>query len=393
MPKAHATLSPSAAVRWINCPGSVRIAEMLPPAPSSTYADEGTLAHLFAEHKVLLASGEITKKYYDQRLKNALKSDYYCGEMEEATDYYRDRVMEIYCEGLKKDPSATVMVEQRLDLSDWAPECFGTADAVVIAGDTIEVIDLKYGKGVKVEAPGNPQLRLYGLGAASLFGDLYEFKKVRMTIIQPRLDHVSTEEMGLVELYSWADMVVKPAARAALDRTAAAPTACGDWCRWCPAKATCRTRAKAQLELAKYDFQKPALLQSDEIGDVLRRAEELQKWVADVQGYALDQALQGEHYDGWKLVEGRSIRKYADDVRVAEALNAAGWEDALIYERKLLGLTAMEKLVGKKKLTETLGDLIVKPAGKPVLVPESDKRPEINAAESAKTDFAEAADG
>jgi hypothetical protein len=278
-------------------------------------------------------------------------------------------------------------------VSDWAPEGFGTADAVGIAGDTIEVIDLKYGKGVRVEAPGNPQLRLYGLGAASLFGDLYEFKRVRMTIIQPRLDHVSTEEMGLVELYGWADMVVKPAARAALDRTAAAPTACGEWCRWCPAKATCRTRAEAMLELAKYDFALPPTLSRDEIGEVLRRAEELQKWTADVQGYALEQALAGEHYDGWKLVEGRSIRKYADDVKVAEKLNAAGWEDALIYERKLLGLTAMEKLVGKKKLTETLGDLIVKPAGKPVLVPTSDKRPEINASESAKTDFAEAADG
>lgn len=388
MPKAHATLSPSAAARWINCPGSVGISAQLPPAPSSTYADEGTLAHLIAEFKIALATGEITKKYYDQRLAKAFRSEYYCGEMEEATDYYQDRVMEIYCEGLKKDPSATVMVEQRLDLSDWAPECFGTADAVVIAGDTIEVIDLKYGKGVRVEAPGNPQLRLYGLGAASLFGDLYDFKKVRMTIIQPRLDHVSTEEMGVVELYSWAAMVVKPAAAAALDRTAAAPTACGEWCRWCPAKATCRTRAEAMLELAKYDFQKPALLQADEIGEVLRRAEELQKWTADVRGYALEQALAGEHYDGWKLVEGRSIRKYADDVKVAEALNAAGWEDALIYERKLLGLTAMENLVGKKKLTETLGDLIVKPAGKPVLVPASDKRPEINATESAKTDFA-----
>ena len=147
------------------------------------------------------------------------------------------------------------------------------------------------------------------------------------------------------------------------------------------------------LELAKYDFALPPTLSRDEIGEVLRRAEELQKWTADVQGYALDQALAGEHYDGWKLVEGRSIRKYADDVKVAEKLNAAGWEDALIYERKLLGLTNMEKLVGKKKLAETLGDLIVKPAGKPVLVPASDKRPEINAAESAKTDFAEAADG
>ena len=388
MPKAHAKLSPSAAARWIGCPGSVALSEQCPPAPSSDYAEEGTLAHLLAEHKVLLTSGEITQWYYDKRLKNALKSRYYCGEMEEATDYYRDRVMEIYCEGLKKDQSTELLVEQQFRLDDWVPGCFGTSDAVVIAGDTIEVIDLKYGKGVRVDAVENPQLRLYGLGAAALFGDLYDLKRVRMTIIQPRLDHVSTEELGIVELYSWANMVVKPAARAALDRTAQAPTACGEWCRWCPAKAICRTRAEAQLDLARYEFQKPPLLQKEEIGEILREAEELQRWAADVQAYALEQALQGEHFDGWKLVEGRSVRKYADDLKVAEKLMAAGYDEALLYERKLLGLTAMEKLVGKKKLATTLGDLIVKPAGNPVLVPLSDKRPEINASESAKSDFA-----
>lgn len=383
--KKHARLSPSAAARWINCPGSVALSELCPPPGSSDYADEGTLAHLIAENKVLLASDEITQTFYDKRLENALKSQYYCGEMEEATDYYRDRVMEIYCEGLKKDSAAELMVEQRFDLGLWIPECFGTSDAVVIAGDTIEVIDLKYGKGVKVDAVGNPQLRLYGLGAAALYSGVYDLEKVRMTIIQPRLDHVSTEELSMVELFDWAKKTVKPAAKAALGKNA--PTACGDWCRWCPAKATCRTRAEKQLDLARYEFQKPPLLQPDEIGEILREAEELQKWAADVQAYALEQALAGEHYDGWKLVEGRSVRKYADELKVADTLRANGWEDALIYERKLLGLTAMEKLVGKKKLTETLGELIVKPAGKPVLVPASDKRPEINAVASAKEDF------
>ena len=385
MPKAHAKLSPSAAARWINCPGSIALSELCPPPGSSDYADEGTLAHLLAEGKVLLGADEITPTYYNKRLKKAMESQYYGGEMEEATTYYAEQVMLIYCEWLKKDQEAELLVEQRFSLEEWVPDCFGTSDAVVIAGDVIEVIDLKYGKGVKVDAVGNPQLRLYGLGAAAMFRELYDLKTVRMTIIQPRLDHVSTEELGLIELYSWADMVVKPAAKAALGKDA--PTACGDWCRWCPAKATCRTRAEKQLELAVYDFQDPPLLQPEEIGDVLRQAEELQKWVADVQAYALEQALAGEHYDGWKLVEGRSVRKYADELKVAEKLRADGWEDAMIYERKLLGLTAMEKLVGKKKLTETLGELIVKPAGKPVLVPQTDKRPEINAAASAKEDF------
>ena len=388
MPKAHAKLSPSAAARWINCPGSVALSELCPPPGSSDYADEGTLAHLIAEHKVLLTSGEITQAYYDKRLENALQSQFYCGEMEEATTYYMDNVMEIYCEGLKKDQSAELLVEQRFSLDEWVPGCFGTSDAVVIAGDTIEVIDLKYGKGVRVDAAGNPQLRLYGLGAASLYSDIYDLKKVRMTIIQPRLDHVSTEELSLTDLQEWAVEVVAPAAKAALGKDA--PFACGDWCRWCPAKATCRKRAEANLELARYEFQKPPLLQPDEIGEILREAEELQKWAADVQAYALEQTLQGEHFDGWKLVEGRSVRKYADDLKVAETLIAAGYDEALLYERKLLGLTAMEKLVGKKKLTTTLGDLIVKPAGKPVLVPLSDKREEISTTESAREDFKDA---
>jgi hypothetical protein len=218
-----------------------------------------------------------------------------------------------------------------------------------------------------------------------LFGDLYDLDTVRMTIIQPRLDHISTEELPLAALYAWAENVVRPAATAAMGESA--PTACGDWCRWCPAKAVCRTRAEKQLELAAFEFKRPALLSSEEIADILGRAEALQQWVSDVEAYALQSALDGTTYAGWKLVEGRSVRKYADDLKVAETLKAAGYDEALLYERKLLGLTAMEKLVGKKKLTETLGDLIVKPAGKPVLVPESDKRPPINTTEAAKSDF------
>lgn len=383
MPKAHAKLSPSAAVRWINCPGSVALSDLCPPPGSSDYADEGTAAHSLAELKVLMKANPLS--VIDQKKIDAVKgSQYYCGEMEEATTYYTDRVMEIYCDGLKKDEAAEILVEQRFSLDEWVPGCFGTSDAVVIAGNTIEVVDLKYGKGIRVDAAENPQLRLYGLGAASLFGDLYDFDTVRMTIVQPRLDHVSTEELSLNGLKQWAEETVKPAAKAALGKDA--PLACGDWCRWCPAKATCRKRAEENLKLAQYEFADPPLLQPEEIGDILRQAEELQKWAADVQAYALEQALQGEHYDGWKLVEGRSTRRYADDIKVAEKLRSAGWEDAMIYERKLLGLTAMEKLVGKKKLVTMLGELIVKPAGKPVLVPASDKRPEIN---NAKEDFAD----
>lgn len=388
MPKSHAKLSPSAAERWINCPGSIRLSDQCPPAGSSDYADEGTLAHAIAELKLLRDAAEMTPADYSEALRAELELDagkYWCGEMDEATDFYAGVVREELA-ALGED-DAELMVEQHFQLEPWIPKGFGTSDAVIIGGDTIEVIDLKYGKGVKVEAPGNPQLRLYGLGAAALFGDIYDFSRVRMTIIQPRLDRISSEELSLSDLRTWAEEVVKPAAKLALGKDG--PTHSGDWCRWCPAKAVCRTRAEEQLELARYDFQEPDLLSPEEIGDVLARAEALQKWAADVQGYALEQALAGEHFEGWKLVEGRSVRKYADELKVAQALQKAGYPEAALYERKLYGITAMEKIIGKKQMAALLGDLIIKPAGKPVLVPESDRREEINTAASAAADFKE----
>ena len=381
----HARLSPSASHRWINCPGSVHLAEQCPPQTGSAYTAEGTEAHALAELKLRKFNEEGTGDFFDKKLeKSRSEFEYYCGEMEEATDFYFDIVTEKLIEG---GPDAELMIEQRFSLDKWVPDSFGSADAVIIAGHTIEVCDLKYGKGVKVDAVGNPQLRLYGLGAAELFGDLYDFDTVRVTIIQPRLDHVSTEEISLAELRDWAEKWVAPAAKLAMSNTD--EVHCGDWCQFCPAKSICRERAEANLELARHDFKKPALLTDEEIGEILRQAEEVQKWVADVSAYALEQALAGKQYDGWKLVEGRSIRKYADEIKVADTLRAAGYDDAMLYERKLNGITSMEKLVGKKKLTELLGDLLVKPAGKPVLVPESDKREAINTAESAKSDFTE----
>ena len=382
MPTKHARLSASSAFRWINCPGSVALSDQCPTPASSSYADEGTLAHAIGELKLRYANDEISKRQLNAKMKPLLQSEYYCGEMEEATGYYADAVIEAL-EAAGED--AELMIEQQFSLDRWVPEGFGTSDAVVIGGGVIQVIDLKYGKGIKVDARNNPQLRLYGLGAANLFDSLYDFDTVRMTIIQPRLDHISTEELPLSELLAWAEDDVKPRAQMAMDGTDY--TAVGDWCRFCPAKAVCRKRAEYNLSIAKDDFRNPPLLSDEEIGEVLRRADELQHWVKDVGDYALEQALAGKQYDGWKLVEGRSVRKYADDLKVAEALKAAGYDEAMLYERKLYGISAMEKIVGKKRLTETLGDLIMKPAGKPVLVPESDKREAINTAEAAKADF------
>lgn len=380
----HARLSPSASHRWMNCPGSVHLAEQCPPQGGSSYTEEGTQAHALAELKLRQFNDEGSSDFFAKQLENARNEfEYYCGEMDEATNFYFDIVTEKVIEG---GPDAELMIEQRFSLDKWVPDSFGSADAVIIAGHTIEVCDLKYGKGVKVDAVGNPQLRLYGLGAAELFGDLYDFDTVRVTIIQPRLDHVSTEEISLEDLRAWAENEVAPKAQMAMNNSDVVQ--CGDWCQFCPAKAICRARAEANLELARYDFKKPALLTDEEIGEVLRQAEEVQKWVSDVSAYALEQVLAGKQYDGWKLVEGRSIRKYADEIKVADTLKAAGYDEAMLYERKLNGITNMEKLVGKKKLTELLGNLLVKPAGKPVLVPESDKREAINTTEAAKADFA-----
>lgn len=380
MPNVHSRYPASASARWINCPGSIRLSDQCQTEDNgSTYAEEGSVAHEAAEIKIRIATDKTVKA---DDLKKVMKSEYWDGEMDEATDYYRDVVLERYnAAGM----GAELMVEQRVDYSDYAPHGFGTSDAVIVNDDTIEVIDLKYGKGIKVSAQGNPQMRLYALGALEIFGDLYDFQNVRYTIIQPRLDHVSAEEITVEELVAWGNNVVKPAAEAAARPDA--PIRAGEHCRWCPAKAICRERAEANLALARYDFKRGDLLGDEEISDILTRADELARWVSDIQEYALAQAMDGKEYDGWKLVEGRSVRKYADDLKVADALQAAGYDEAMLYERKLLGITAMEKLVGKKKLTETLGDLIIKPAGKPVLVPASDKREAINTAAGAAADF------
>lgn len=385
MPKYHAKCSASKAERWMNCPGSIALEEKCPPEKPSGYADEGTLAHALAELRIRagLTDDKLDPETYVNEYDRIRNDPMFSAEMDECTKSYYDLIYEA---AMAAGPDAEVLVEQRFRLDKWIPEGFGTSDAVLISGDTIEVFDFKYGKGVKVDAPGNPQLRLYGLGAATLFGDLYDFETVRMTIVQPRLDHVSTEVMPLADLLKWADEEVAPKAKAAMKGTDELHA--GGWCRWCPAKAVCRARAEEQLALAREDFSFEAgpLLTDEEIGEVLAAAEELAKWVKDISDYAYEEAKAGRKFAGWKLVEGRANRKYADDQKVADTLVSAGYDEAMLYERKLYGITAMEKLVGKKRLSEVLGDLIIKPKGKPVLVPESDKRPELN---SVTDDFKE----
>ena len=273
MPTKHARCSASAAYRWINCPGSVALSDQCPDPGSSSYADEGTVAHSLAELKLRHVLHEITDAQYKKRLAKIQQDDYYNGEMDEATDFYVETVLEEFAAA---GEGAELMIEQQLSLEQWIPEGFGTSDVVIVSNTQIQVIDLKYGKGIKVEAKNNPQLRLYGLGAVSLFGDLYDFDTVKTTVVQPRLDHVDSEVIILKELLLWGEEEVAP--RAIMAMEGSDYFVAGDWCRFCPAKARCRKRAEFNLELARMEFQKPPLLSDEEIGEVLAKADHLQKW-------------------------------------------------------------------------------------------------------------------
>lgn len=377
MPEVHARLSASGAHRWMNCTPSVKLEEQFPDK-GSEYAAEGTLAHSMGETIIRYNNGEITKKAFSTRMNKFRKDELYDKSMEDYIADYANTVWEIFNEVKENCPDAQLLVEQRLDFSEYVPDGFGTGDIVIIADDTIQVIDLKYGKGVGVSAVNNPQLRLYGIGAYLEHGMLYDIQRMKTTIVQPRLENVSTEELTVEELLKWAEEEVRPKAELAMKGEGEFCT--GDHCRFCKAKAVCRARADENLELERLNFKKPELLEDWEIGEILQRADELNSWVKDITDYAFDQALNhGKKFEGWKLVEGRSNRKYADEEAVMITLSDAGYSYASITKApQLIGITDMTKLLGKKKFEELLSAHIVKPEGKPVLVPETDKRPELN---------------
>lgn len=388
MPDVHARLSASGSHRWMACTPSANLESQFPDK-TSEYAEEGTFAHSLAELIMRYNNHELTKAAFTRKLNKMKENPFYSKEMEDYIDSYAHHVWEQFNEAKANCPDAQLMFEQRLDFSEYVPEGFGTGDVVIIADDMVQIIDLKYGKGVGVSAEGNSQLRLYGLGAYLEHSMLYDIRRVKMTIIQPRLENISTEELTAEELLQWGETVVKPKARMAMNGEGEFQV--GDHCRFCKAYATCRAQKEHQLELAKYEFVEGDLLSEEEIGDVLSRADALVKWAEAIKEYAFDQALNhGQHYDGWKLVEGRSNRKYLDEEQVAQTLLAAGFKEEDIYKPKeLQGITAMEKILGKKAFGTTLDGLIIKPEGKPVLVPASDKRPEINTADSAAEDFSD----
>ena len=367
----HALLSASASKQWLNCPPSAKLCSEIEDR-ASPYAQQGTDAHELCEYKVQVALG-------NKATDPTENLEYFDAEMENCTDEYRNYVVEQLEEAKKFCNDPIVLVEQRLDFSKWVPQGFGTGDCLIVADDVLHIIDFKYGLGVIVNAEHNPQMMCYGLGALDIYDGIYDIKTVKMTIFQPRRDNVSTFTMSKDELLSWADTVLAPTAKLAFEGKGEFKA--GDHCTFCKIKATCRKRAEYNLQLAQYDFEMPANLDETEIAAILPKVDDLVSWVNDIKEYALQQALSGTKYDGYKVVEGKSNRKYVDEGAVASIVTDAGYDP---YEKKLLGITAMTSLLGKTKFAELLGELIEKPQGKPTLVPETDKRPELN---TAKDDF------
>lgn len=374
MPDQHALLSASGAHRWLACPPSARLEADL-PGTTSDAAEQGTAAHALAEWKLrrALHDAPTTKPV----------SDWIDTEMEALTDDYVSFVQERLRHARDTCGDPTVLIEQRLDFSHVVPGGFGTGDCVIIAEPALEVIDFKYGQGVLVEAEKNPQLMLYALGALEAFGALYDIREVTLTIYQPRRANISTWTLPVAELETWAEQIVKPTAT--LAASGGGEFASGEWCRFCKLASTCRARAEANLAIAKYEFAPPAELTDAEIADVLAKVPQLKAWAADVEAHALSLAVnQGKTWPGFKLVEGRSIRKYTNEQAVAQVAEAAGVTD--IWEQKLKTITALEKQLGKQRFGELFGDVVIKPAGKPTLVPESDKRPALTTRD-AVTEF------
>ncbi|NEZ76669.1 DUF2800 domain-containing protein [Clostridium botulinum] len=375
----HAILSASGASRWLACPPSARLEENY-PNKSSEFAKEGTLAHELGELGLKKNLELISTRKYNSEFKKIEADKLFTKDMPDYVEVYIDTCMEKVAEAKAKTPDALFKIEQRLDFSEWVPDGFGTGDFVIIADGTMEICDLKYGKGVPVSAVNNKQMRLYALGAIAEFSFLYDIENIKMTIIQPRLDSISTDEMSVESLLKWAEEELKPIAKLAYEGKG--EFCIGEHCGFCRVIAKCKAQEKHNMELAKYDFEEPKTLDNNDIGFILSRVDNLVNWASKVKEYALEQALQGEEFDGFKVVEGRSNRKWTDEDKIGEILLGQGFLENIIYTKKLTGITNMEKAIGKKEVNRLLGDYIIKPQGKPTLATITDKRPVYNSAEA-----------
>lgn len=378
---AHALLSASGSHKWLHCTPSARLEASIHEG-TSTYAEEGTLAHEMCELKLrktfIVGMGART---YQSHLKKIKDKPLFSEEMLQYTDSYVD-----YIKGLAHEFSMPpyVAIEKRVDYSDYAPEGFGTADCILIAGRVLHIIDFKYGKGVKVSAERNTQLMLYALGACSIYGFLYDFDTVKMVIVQPRMGEPSEWSMSTQELLAWGDDVKPIAAKAFAGEGDFVPD---DHCKFCRAKVVCRARADTHLSLDEFNTQLPPIITDEEVGLILHRARNLAKWLKHVEAYALDKLLSGGEIPGWKAINGVGRRAISDVGGAHKVLIDAGYAEEMLYNKNPITLTEAEALVGgAKKLTELIGSYIIKPPGAPILALESDKR---EAVKTAADDFSD----
>lgn len=363
----HALLSASSAHKWISCPPSALLSKKFEDT-SSSFAQEGTDAHTLAQYKLEKLLGLETKDPTESL-------SFYDEEMNSHAEYYAAFVIEQLEKARETCADPQILIEQKLDFSKYVPEGYGHVDCLIISDGTLTVIDYKYGLGIKVSAERNPQMFCYALGGLALFDGIYDIDNIHLIIYQPRRENISEYSISKSELIKWAEEVLTPTAQLAIKGEGEYKA--GEHCQFCKAKATCRKRAEYNLELAKYDFEVPATLDNDEIAAILTKADELVSWANDIKEYALMEALNGTKFNGFKVVAGRSNRKYTDEAAVADVVIATGNDP---YEKKLLGITAMTALLGKKTFEDILGGLTFKPPGKPVLVTADDKRPEYNSA-------------
>lgn len=368
-PIKHAILSASSAHRWMKCTPSAMLEKDMPDIVTE-YAAEGSAAHEVAEYKVRMYLGESNLQMPNTGKFNA-------DEIDRHTDSYLEYATDMI-ESVRKDcPDAMILVEQRLDYSNYVKDGFGTGDLVIVADDAVRIIDFKYGQGVQISAVDNPQMKLYALGALNLYGFLYNIKTVKMSIVQPRLSNISEWEISVEKLIAWAENELRPVAE--LAAKGAGEFVAGDHCRFCKINGTCRKRAEMMLDIAKYDFAPPVKLSDDEITEILKMANDFSNWVSDVFAYAQARAINdGKQWEGFKVVEGKSNRRYADESKIAEICMKNGYKMSQIYEQKIIGIGTMEKLLGKDNFNNLLGKLVFKPKGKLSLVPETDKRREVN---------------
>lgn len=379
--RAHALLSASSGERWMNCTPSARAEEHI-VVEESSYAKEGTLAHELGELELRMHFGLIDKADYDAKLRVIQDSHLYSDDMPEEVDKYVQYCITAYDES-KAKCETEYSIEERIDLSEYIEEGFGNNDFVIVSNDTLEVVDLKYGMGVRVRAEDNTQLKLYALGALYAHRLFYDVKEIKITVVQPRLDSISSAVIAVEELDAWAEVVKE---RAKLAYAGEGDFSSGSWCKFCKFKPKCRALMEANVSVIKEDFPMPSELSDEQIVAVYEKMGQIKFWLESIETYMLQRMLRGEKIGNYKLVEGRGMRKWANQNEVSQNLLARGYSPGEIFsEPKLLGIVAIEKLLGKKSFEASLGDLVYKSSGTPIIAKEDDDRDDFY--DSAGRDF------